>query len=204
MQNQANPWNERFSSEEYVYGTEANAFLQAMAHRLHPQGRTLAIAEGEGRNATFLAQQGMDVTAWDYAPAGLDKTRRLAAERGVQVHTELVDLNEANWEQGQWDQIICIFGHFNSQLRRQTLAGVRDAVQPGGYFLSEVYSVHQPPYGTGGPKDPDQLYRLEDFLQAFAGWKILHLFMGEAERFEGNLHNGLSHVVQILAQKPSS
>ncbi|ARU63780.1 SAM-dependent methyltransferase [Tumebacillus avium] len=198
-----NPWNERFLSEEYVYGTEANAFLKTMAHRLHQNGRTLAIAEGEGRNATYLAQQGMDVTTWDYAEAGLDKTRRLAAERGVQIRTELVDLNEANWGHNQWDQIICIFGHFNSQLREQTLAAVRDAVRPGGYFLSEVYSVYQPPYGSGGPKDQDQLYRPEEFLQTFAGWKIIHLFMGEVERYEGNLHNGLSHVVQILAQKSS-
>ncbi|WP_243653074.1 class I SAM-dependent methyltransferase [Tumebacillus sp. BK434] len=188
-------------NEEYVYGTTPNAFLETMVHRLHPQGHTLAIAEGEGRNAVFLAQQGMEVTTWDFAPAGLEKTRRLAAARGVQVHPELVDLNEAPWLEDRWDQIICIFGHFDSELRRKTLAAVRDAVKPGGYFLSEVYSVDQPPYGSGGPKERDQLYRPEDFLQAFDGWKILHLFMGEVVRHEGKLHHGLSHVIQILAQK---
>lgn len=45
----------------------------------------------------------------------------------------------------------------------------------------------------GGPKD---------FLETFSGWRIVHFFMGEVTRHEGELHNGLSHVIQFVGQKP--
>lgn len=197
-----NPWDARFQAEEYVYGTKANVFLSGMESYFIPNGETLAIAEGEGRNAVFLAEKGLKVTAWDYAPAGLEKTKTLAAERGVTVHTELVDLNDASWKKEKWDQIVCIFGHFPTPLRLKTLQAVRDAVKPGGLYISEVYSVYQPPYQSGGPKETDLLYRPEEFLEVFKEWKFIHFFMGEVVRHEGKLHNGLSHVIQFTGQKP--
>lgn len=93
-----NSWNDRFKNENYVYGTNPNVFLADIHKKLSLSGDALAIAEGEGRNAVYLAQQGMNVTAWDYAQAGLAKTEKLAKDRNVTVQTKLVDLNEANWE----------------------------------------------------------------------------------------------------------
>lgn len=46
----------------YVYGTEPNVFLAEMQKKLKLSGDALAISEGEGRNAVFLAEQGMNVT----------------------------------------------------------------------------------------------------------------------------------------------
>ncbi|WP_338451073.1 class I SAM-dependent methyltransferase [Niallia oryzisoli] len=197
-----NLWNTRFKMENYVYGKEPNVFLAEMQRKLQIKGRALAIAEGEGRNAVFLAEQGMDVTAWDYAESGLEKTKKLGKERGVKVHTELVDLSEASWKKEQWDEIICIFGHFPKELRTKTLLGVRDAVKPGGYFLTEVYSYKQIPYNSGGPRELNFLYKPEEFLQTFTDWRFVHFFMGEVVRHEGELHNGLSHVIQFIGQKP--
>lgn len=196
-----NPWNIRFQNESYVYGTEPNVFLAETHKRLHLSGNALAIAEGEGRNAVFLAEQGMNVTAWDYADSGLTKTKRLAETRGVTVHTELVDLNGAHWKKGFWDELVCIFGHFPKELRMKTLMGIKEAVKPGGYFISEVYSNCQIPYQSGGPKDIGFLYTPEEFLQTFSDWRIVHFFMGEVERNEGKLHKGLSHVIQFVGQK---
>ncbi len=202
MSEPINPWDARFRAEDYVYGTQPNVFLSSMESRLIAKGKTLAIAEGEGRNAVFLAEKGFDVTAWDYAPSGIEKAQRLAKERGVSIHTELVDLQTAAWEKEVWDQIICVFGHFPPALRLQTLMGVREAVKPGGLYVSEVYSVDQLPYNSGGPKEKQLLYQPEEFLDVFKGWRFLHFFMGEVERHEGELHNGLSHVIQVVVQKP--
>ncbi|MDR6124834.1 2-polyprenyl-3-methyl-5-hydroxy-6-metoxy-1,4-benzoquinol methylase [Bacillus sp. SLBN-46] len=196
-----NQWNNRFAAEHYVYGTEPNVFLNEMQKRLKLSGEVLTIAEGEGRNAVFLAEQGMNVTAWDYAEYGLAKIKKLADERGVAVQTELVDLNGATWGNDQWDEVVCIFGHFPAELRRKTLQGVKGAVKPGGYFITEVYSRYQLPYNSGGPKDLGFLYTPEDFLQTFNDWRIVHFFMGEVERHEGEFHNGLSHVIQFVGQK---
>ena len=159
-----NHWNTRFQTENYVYGKEPNAFLKEFQKKIKNSGDALAIAEGEGRNAVYLAQQGMNVTAWDYAESGLAKTNKLAEERNVAVSTELVDLNEANWHEAKWDEIVCIFGHFPKELRKKTLQGVKTAIKPGGYFLTEVYSHYQLPYQSGGPQNLDFLYNPEEFL----------------------------------------
>ena len=197
-----NHWNTRFQTENYVYGKEANAFLREFQQKINVSGDALAIAEGEGRNAVYLAEQGMNVTAWDYAESGLAKTKGLAEERDVAVSTELVDLNEASWKKDKWDEIVCIFGHLPTELRGEMLQGVKEAVKPGGYFLTEVYSYYQLPYKSGGPQDLDFLYKPEEFLKTFADWRIVHFFMGEVVRHEGELHNGLSHVIQFVGQKP--
>ncbi|MBP2242828.1 cyclopropane fatty-acyl-phospholipid synthase-like methyltransferase [Cytobacillus eiseniae] len=198
----SNHWNDRFQAKNYVYGTEPNVFISDMQLKLQLSGEALAIAEGEGRNAVFLAEKGMKVTAWDFAESGLLKTRKLAESKGVTVQTELVDLNEAVWETGLWDSIVCVFGHFPKETRKRTFEGVKKAVKPGGYYVSEVYSIHQLSYKSGGPKDINFLYSPEEFLQAFLDWKIVHFFMGEAIRHEGELHTGLAHIIQFVAQKP--
>ena len=199
-----NQWNTRFQAENYVYGKNPNVFLEEIQKKLQLTGEALAIAEGEGRNAVFLAEQGMNVTAWDYAESGLQKTNKLAEERGVKVHTILVDLNEATWEKDKWDEIVCIFGHFPKELRNRTLLEVKDAIKPGGYYITEVYSHKQIPYNSGGPRDLELLYSPEEFLQTFADWRIVHFFMGEVVRHEGELHNGLAHVIQFVGQKPTN
>lgn len=197
-----NHWHTRFQTEDYIYGREPNIFLTEFQKKLKISGDALAIAEGEGRNAVYLAEQGMKVTAWDYAASGLTKTNKLAEERGVVVSTELVDVNEVIWKKDKWDEIVCIFGHFPTELRKKTLQGVEKAVKPGGYFLTEVYSHDQIPYKSGGPQDLDFLYEPTEFLKTFAEWRIVHFFMGEVVRHEGKLHNGLSHVIQFVGQKP--
>ena len=75
-------WDERFRGNEYAYGREPNDFLRAEAHRI-PAGPVLCLAEGEGRNAVFLAGLGHEVTAVDFSLEGLRKTERLAREHGV-------------------------------------------------------------------------------------------------------------------------
>jgi len=200
-----NHWHTRFQNDNYVYGTAPNEFIAEVHKSLELTSvDILAIAEGEGRNAVYLAEQGMNVTTWDYAPSGLAKTKKLAEARSVAVNTELVDLNDAVWTKNQWDEIICVFGHFPLELRQKTLQGVKESIKPGGYFVTEVYSKYQLPYKSGGPQDVALLYHPEEFLQIFHDWRIVHFFMGEVVRHEGELHNGLSHVIQFVGQKTNN
>ena len=193
--------NTGFQTDDYVYGIYPNLFLTEIHNKLQLSGDALAIAE-EGHNAIFLAEKGMKVTTWDCAESALLKTRNLAEECGVKVDTKLVDLNKASWKKNQWDELVCIFGHFPTQLRQNTLKGIREAVKPGGYFITEVYSEHQIPYQSGGPKDVDLLYSLEEFFHIFEEWSINHFFIGEESFLVWERHNGLSHVIQFVGQKP--
>lgn len=195
-----NKWQNRFDVAEYVYGKEANAFIQQAAERFTLGSDVLAVAEGEGRNAVFLAQRGCRVTMWDYAQSGLDKAQALAKEKDVRIETKLQDLTEAQWQEEAFDSVICVFGHFEASLRKRTLEGIRKTVKTGGLFITEVYAEEQLDYGTGGPKDIEFLYTKEDF-DVFSDWETLHFEKKEVERHEGSGHDGVACVIQYVGRK---
>lgn len=101
-------WNERYSEQGFTYGTKPNDFLQANIDSMI-KGKTLCLAEGEGRNAVFLAMYGFDVTAVDLSSIGLDKAQRLANENGVTIKTIVADLSNFEIEESTWDTIVSIW-----------------------------------------------------------------------------------------------
>jgi 2-polyprenyl-3-methyl-5-hydroxy-6-metoxy-1,4-benzoquinol methylase len=196
-----NPWNERFGTEQYVYGEEANEFIRSHASILKNHQTIVAFAEGEGRNAVFLAKKGHDVTAYDYALNGLSKTEALAERSGVKVKTEQKDLIYDELANESFDGAIMVFGHFEKKDQKTVFDKLVSIVKPGGIVMIEVYSEDQIRYKTGGPKTTEMLYNPSDILSWIKGYKILHFFYGEQERTEGKLHTGLGHVIQLILQK---
>ncbi|TCI24297.1 class I SAM-dependent methyltransferase [Exiguobacterium sp. SH5S4] len=194
-------WDQRFDTDEYVYGEEPNEFVKQQAHLFKKGMTVLAIAEGEGRNAVWLAEQGLHVEMWDYSQVGLDKATRLAERRGVTLQTRLVDLAEANWPEQAYDVVLCIYGHFPKEVKAAVFTGIERALKPGGYFVTEVYSEEQLAYGTGGPKEKALLYTTHDFSSFTDSLNTCHLFEGVVERHEGKLHQGTSAIIQYIGQK---
>ncbi|TCO68306.1 SAM-dependent methyltransferase [Rhodovulum euryhalinum] len=197
-------WNQRFSGKDYVYGTEPAAFLRREAARLTPGARVLSVAEGEGRNAVWLAGQGLDVTAMDAAPNALAKARRLAAARGVRVAFHLSDIADWDWDARAYDAVIGVFIQFAPRaVQDRILRGMRRAVRPGGLILLHGFASRQAGYGTGGPSDPAQMYT-EDMLRArFAEFEILALRDYDAEIAEGRGHRGRAALVDLVARRPA-
>src|SRR5579859_2988118 len=99
-------WETRFAAPGYAFGKEPNAFLKAQAHLLRPGQRALSVADGEGRNGVWLAEQGLDVLAIDFSATGLAKARTLAAERNVPLRTELADVTTWQWPVEGFDVIV--------------------------------------------------------------------------------------------------
>lgn len=199
-------WNERYQREAYLYGEAPNAFIYDIAQEIEFQGKSLAIAEGEGRNALYLMKQAqlmnrtMVMKLWDYSDIGLAKAAARAEQEGLVIKTECLDLNEADWQANTLDNVFCVFGHFPSELKEKTLQGIRYSLKNDGWFVGEVYSKEQLHYKTGGPPVEDLLYDLDDFIHVFGKDHIHHLFLGEANRMEGKLHTGLCHVIQFAIQ----
>lgn len=194
-------WDERYSGDVYVYGEESNRFIQEAAQHIPVKSRVAAYAEGEGRNAVFLAKLGHEVTAYDYAQVGLRKTEALAAKNGVQVQTAQVDLIEDELPTEQYDAAVMVFGHFPRNDQYQVLDKIIRSVKPGGRLLMEVYEEEQIHYGTGGPRDVDWLYRATELLEWSKQYRIKHFFTGEVERTEGLYHSGNCYVVQVIVEK---
>ncbi|WP_431030230.1 class I SAM-dependent methyltransferase [Lysinibacillus sp. LZ02] len=196
-----NTWDQRFKQQEYVYGTEANEFIREQASRF-PTGSTIAAyAEGEGRNAVYVASLGHNVTAYDYAQSGLDKTEALAKAQNVHVQTKLVDLIEEPLLTEKYDGAIMVFGHFPKEKQYAVLDKIIASLKPGGIFMFEVYEDQQLAYGTGGPKDVEWLYNGRDVLAWAQQFNLVHFFIGEATRHEGQLHTGKCYVVQVVVKK---
>jgi hypothetical protein len=194
-------WDERYGADDYFYGTEPNGFLRESANSL-PRGRALCLAEGEGRNAVWLAEQGFVVSSVDLSSSGVEKTLRLAAARGVLVHAEVGDLNEYVIEPGSWDLIVSIFAHTPSSLRRRIHRAVVDGLAPGGTFVLEAYTPDQIPLGTGGPKDPDMMPTADLLRTELEGLRIVHCDETIRDVVEGAGHTGDAAVVQCIATKP--
>lgn len=196
-------WDERYDTSEYIYGVEPNDFLRNHADRL-VSGRTLCLAEGEGRNAVFLALQGHVVTAVDSSSVALKKARNLAQARGVQIRTVHADL--ADFEIGieRWDSIVSIFCHVPPDLRRRLHAAVVEGLKPGGMLLLEAYTPRQIALGTGGPPVPELTMTLDALREELAGLDFVHAIETEREVIEGIYHTGRGAVVQVLARKPTS
>ena len=199
-------WNDRFSVEGYHFGTAPNAFLAAQKSRLQPKGDALSIADGEGRNGVWLAEQGLAVTAFDFSPIGIDKARKLAEQQGVsQRYTpRLGTLETWDWDARQFDVIAGIFIQFATPAERARMfSGICRALKPGGLLLLEGYRAEQLKYGTGGPKVLEQLYTAPLLKEAFAALKIIDLREYDTEIYEGHGHGGMSALIDLVARRPS-
>jgi SAM-dependent methyltransferase len=198
-------WDERFATDTYIFGTEPNVFLASHKALFKPGMRVLAVADGEGRNGVWLAQQGCEVLSIDVSPIAIDKARKLAQQRGVQVQFECANLMDWDWPQGSFDVVICIFIQFASPAERKVLfEGFATALKPGGVLLLEGYGVKQLQYTSGGPGKVAHLYTLEMLRDAFADWQIDELREYEAVLDEGPRHSGKAALVDMIARTPAA
>ena len=193
-------WDERYAVAEFVYGKEPNRFLAEHYSKL-PRGKLLSLAEGEGRNAVFLAAHGYEVTAVDASSVGLDKGRQLAEELGVNVEWIHADLNDFELGLDQWDGIVSIFCPLPSSIRRKLYQSLPQALKPGGVFLLEAYTPDQIGRGTGGGNSSDVMQTVISLIAELPGLTFIHLQELEREVVEGIYHTGNGCVVQAIAQK---
>ncbi|MCF8422911.1 MAG: class I SAM-dependent methyltransferase [Bacteroidia bacterium] len=196
-----NFWNTRYKEAEFAYGTVPNDFLKSKIQVFKPNSKILCLAEGEGRNAIFLAEHKHDVTAIDYSLEGLKKLQKLASDKNLSVETVCIDLNHYKIEENKWDAIICIFGHFPEPLRQTVFNQVYSALKKDGVFLMEAYHKDQINYKTGGPQVADLLYSAEELQIDFSEFKNRSIETSIKEIEEGKYHKGTSFVIQVMAHK---
>jgi cyclopropane fatty-acyl-phospholipid synthase-like methyltransferase len=199
----ANIWDERYAVAEYFYGTEPNAFLVSQQHRLKPDMSCLAVADGEGRNGVWLADQGLHVLAVDASPVALKKSQMLAQQRDVSIRHEHADLLLWEWGEDRFDVVVGIFIQFAPPGQRdQIFTGIKRCLNPGGLLLLQGYTPRQLQYKTGGPSQAENLYT-EDLLRTtFAEMEILHLREHDDVIREGAGHSGMSALIDLVARKP--
>lgn len=203
--NQRQDWDERYAVEHFVFGEKPNAFLKTCAEYLSAEMSALALADGEGRNGVWLAEQGLDVLSTDISPRAQEKARQLASRRGVNVQFELVDLTAWNWPIETFDVVVAIFIQFaGPEVRERIFEGMKRALKPGGLLLLEGYRPEQLEYGTGGPPNVENMYTVTMLSEAFSGFEISRVLAYDAEIHEGVGHSGKSALIDLVARKSRS
>jgi SAM-dependent methyltransferase len=200
-----NRWDSRYAAagDACLFGEAPNAFLAAQKPRHRPGWTALAVADGEGRNGVWLAEQGLAVMSVDSSAVAQAKARRLAAKRGVILELVPTDLEHRPWPEEQFDLVAGIFIQFaDPAFRTRLFDGMRRALKPGGLLLLEGDPPEQIAYGTGGPPVAENLYTEALLREAFGAFNIIELNSRDAVVEEGPGHAGMSALIDLVAGKP--
>lgn len=201
MQDVRTFWNQRYAEPGLAYGEQPNDFLRAHEATIPRDGAVLCLAEGEGRNAVFLAERGHRVTALDLSDVGLAKARASAAARHVTLATDVRDLADYAIEPDRWSAIVCIWMHLPAPLFSRVIADCVRGLAPGGVLLLESYTPAQIALGTGGPRDPSMLCHPETLRGQLDALSLERFEELERDVHEGPYHQGPSRVIQVVARR---
>ena len=200
-------WTGRFAAPGWLFGTAPNDVLAAHARLFGPGDRVLCVADGEGRNSTWLAARGCRVVAFDVSEVGLRKAAGLAAERGVAVDYRRSAVDDWAWApvagEPPFDAVVAVFVQFATPAQRAAMfEGFARTLRPGGLLLLVGYGPLQMTYRTGGPGIAEHLYDEPMLREAFADWRIERLGRAQRVLCEGSGHDGMSDVVELVARRP--
>lgn len=204
----AEMWDQRFSSEQYAYGKDANIWLSECISLLKPaeNNRALFPADGEGRNAVWAATIGWNSEVFDLSKVGKQKCQLLAQQHGVSVDYEVDDLEIRQFPDKIYDLIACSWFHTPSEIRKVHMPRMLHSLKSGGHFVMEGYHTSQMPLQSGGPKSLDLLFDLDEVLGELIGdkapsMKIIHCAVTSTILEESDLHNGHARVVRLHLQR---
>lgn len=192
-------WNQKFSRDGFLYGLKPNSFIASKIKSFPANSKVLCLGEGEGRNAIFLAKKGFEVTAIDASDIGLSKLEQRAKEEGLNIKTICIDLNEWQAEE-KYDVIVASYLHMYEKDRDRLFDNIDESLKENAVFVGEFFSQNQLNYNSGGPRDKELLYKVEDFKT--------HYTFSEAEvkeqvtiLDEGKGHQGEASVIRVVLQK---
>lgn len=195
-------WESRYGVPEFIFGKDPNYFLQSCKGLLPLSGKALAIADGEGRNGVWLAEQGLSVVCLDFSGSAQLKATALAEERGVNITLVRADIHSWSYPPDAFDVVVDIFTQFSSPAERlKKWKGVHNTLKPGGLFILQGYTPRQLQFNTGGPKKIENLYTRQMLEDAFRDFHDVRIVEEEREMQEGAAHSGMSAVIGLTARK---
>jgi len=162
-------------------------------HLLPETGRALELACGLGGNALLLAEQGLDVTAWDLSPVAIARLRAMAEGRGLHnLSAEVRDIEQEPPPPERFDVIVVSY-----YLDRALAPRIIEALRPGGLLFYQTFT--RIAVGSEGPSNPD--FRLGDneLLQLFSGLKLR---VYREENRLGDLAQGTRDLAMLVAERP--
>ncbi|MEN8815476.1 MAG: SAM-dependent methyltransferase [Nonlabens sp.] len=192
-------WNERYAEKEYVYGTQPNVFFKEQLDQL-AAGKVLLPAEGEGRNAVYAALQGWDVVAFDISTSGKEKFMQLSEKQKVNVDYQITSVLNFKTDI-QFNAIGFCYAHFPIEIRKEAFQHLLKFLKLNGKVIFEAFAKAQLGKPSGGPKNIEMLFSIEEIETEFAGLKFEQLREETITLSEGNYHKGEAEVIRFVGIK---
>ncbi|MCB0731229.1 MAG: class I SAM-dependent methyltransferase [Ignavibacteriae bacterium] len=195
-----NFWDERYSSNEYVYGIEPNEFYKSEINKLKI-GKILFPAEGEGRNAVYASKLGWNVTAFDSSVAAKQKADKLANDNNVKINYLVSDYEKIELQKDYFDCLVLIFAHSPQHLRESIHKKLLNFLKPTGTIILQGFSKDQINKSSGGPKNVEMLFSKEELEKDFGSLSKLRIEEKEIYLNEGPFHEGNASVINLVGIK---
>jgi len=192
-------WNERYNEVSYSYGDAPNEFLKEQLDKLKV-GSILLPAEGEGRNAVYALSKGWGVTAFDFSESAKTKAKKLATNHGFDLNYQVIDVLEFKSVK-KFDVIAFCYAHFPAAIRKKANQHLLKSLKPNGHIIFEAFSKNQLGKSSGGPKNTDMLYAIDEVEDEFNEINFEILEEVEIELNEGLYHIGNASVIRFTGTK---
>jgi 2-polyprenyl-3-methyl-5-hydroxy-6-metoxy-1,4-benzoquinol methylase len=191
-------WDKRYASDNYAYGNQPNVFFKEKIEGIEP-GKMLLPAEGEGRNAVYAAALGWNVHAFDFSSNAKEKALLLSKENKVSIQYAVHGMEESDYEDDSFDTLAFIYAH--NPNRKDNHRYLLKFLKPGGTIILEAFSKEQINNNTGGPKDVNMLYSIQNLKEDFSQLSELNLWEEDIVLDEGTFHSGKSSVIRLIGKK---
>ena len=193
-------WDNRYSSEEFVYGAEPNEFFKSRIEKITP-GRLLSLAEGEGRNGIYAGSVGWEVDAVDFSVVASEKALKFAAKKNIKINYIVNDLLEYEPPANTYDVVSMIFLHLDRESTGQVHKRAINSLKTGGRIIFEGYAKEQMGKKSGGPQNPHMLYSIEEIQNSFRDLKTITLKKEVIYLNESKYHSGEAVVIRYVGEK---
>ncbi len=200
-------WDKRYrESPARLFGDAPTEYLREVMARSDVEPKSaLCLGDGDGRNGTWLAGQGLAVTAVDISAVATAEAAAHDAAAGVTVERIVADLADWTPPPGvRFDAVFLFYLQCEEAVRATAVSRGAAALARGGWFAAEGFARSGAGGDGLGPPDPDHLYDLQALQAATAGLDLVEAFDGVVRLNEGLRHRGMVRVVRFLARKPSA
>ncbi|MDD2815642.1 MAG: methyltransferase domain-containing protein [Thiotrichaceae bacterium] len=187
--NSAVDWNQRYQSNTVL--PTACFSLQKYAYLLPKTGKALDLACGLGGNALFLAQLGLECSAWDFSAQGITQLQQLAQDLALSLNTEVRDVVLNPPAVNSFDVIVV--SHF---LDRDLAVPLKNALTKGGILIYQTFS-HEAVDLDSPPRNPAYRLAAGELLRLFSGLKVI---IYHEEGNLGDSSQGFRNQALLIAQ----
>lgn len=192
-------WNQRYAEQVFAYGQLPNAFFKQELDKL-PVGSIVLPAEGEGRNAIYALKKGWDVHAFDFSPSAMKKALDFANEEHLPLQYEVSDVLSFSSDK-TYDVLALCYAHFPANISKEAHNHLLRYLKPNGTIIFEAFAKSQLGNTSGGPKNLDMLFSIDEVKNEFEGIAFNHLVETEIVLNEGKYHQGDAAVIRFSGKK---